>query len=342
MKVRNVTAVTKDRGIITISLDDDTSIKIDCINHKIKSFSGRDVINFPKGIVFHEDMLKYKILATLDELCRSEYTQRICAIIETLWNYLDILEQLPCSDKIPAGYAKYCRDNNLTINPQSYTDFQAFQKVKNVKEQDRELYKNILLKIQDIHYNPTLQELNTFVKIYKSTLKTNNFNATLYIGTDMRTFVDRYYIFLRAHNVDINTVIDTNRDYTTNIELMRTFENQLIEKEIIEQEDKIRDLTKLDLGAYFVIVPETLTDFTKEGQMQNNCVGYFYHESIKAGRNLIYFIRKKSNPDTSYITCRYYKPHNETVEHRVKNNVNYEYDEILRKCDERIRELLSA
>lgn len=342
MKVRNVTAVTKDRGIITINLDDNTSIKIDCINHKIKSFSGRDVINFPKGIIFNENVRQYRILSVLDELCRSEYTQRICAIIETLWNYLDILEQLPCSDKVPAGYAKYCRDNNLTINPQSYTDFQAFQKVKNVKEQDRELYKNILLKIDDIHSNPTLQELNIFTKIYRSTLKTNNFSATLYIGTDMRAFVNKYYDFLRAHNVDINTVIDTNRDYTTNIELMQSFENKLIEKEIIEQEDKIRDLTKLDLGDYFIIVPETLTDFTKEGQMQNNCVGHFYHNSIKAGINLIYFIRKKSSPNTSYITCRYYKPHNETIEHRIKNNVNYNYDEMLRKCDERIKELLSA
>lgn len=342
MKVRNVTAVTKDRGIITINLDDNTSIKIDCINHTIKSFSGKDVINFPKGIVFHEDVQQYKILSTLNELCRSEYTQRICAIIETLWNYLDILEQLPCSDKVPAGYAKYCRDNNLTINPQSYTDFQAFQKVKNVKEQDRELYKNILLKINDIHSNPTLQDLNIFAKIYRSTLKTNNFNATLHIGSYMREFVNKYYDFLSAHNVNINTVIDTNRDYTTNIELMQSFENKLIEKEIIEQEDKIRDLTKLDLGDYFIIVPETLTDFTKEGQMQNNCVGHFYHNSIKAGINLIYFIRKKSSPNTSYITCRYYKPHNETIEHRIKNNVNYEYDEILKKCDERIKELLSA
>lgn len=342
MKVRNVTAVTKDRGIITINLDDNTSIKIDCINHKIKSFSGRDVINFPKGIIFNEDVRQYKILSALDELCRSEYTQRICAIIETLWNYLDILEQLPCRDKVPAGYAKYCRDNDLKINPQSYADFQAFQTVKNVREQNRELYKNILLEINDIRSNPTLQELNTFVKIYKSTLKANNFRATLYIGNDMRTFVDRYYIFLREHNVDINTVIDTNRDYRTNIELMQSFENKLIEKEIIEQEDKIRDLTKLDLGDYFIIVPETLTDFTKEGQMQNNCVGHYYHNSIKAGINLIYFIRRKSSPNTSYITCRYYKPNNETVEHRIKNNVNYEYDEMLRKCDERIKELLSA
>lgn len=342
MKVRNVTAVTKDRGIITINLDDNTSIKIDCINHKIKSFSGKNVINFPKGIVFNEDVRQYKILSALDELCRNPFVQHMCSIIETLWNYLDILEQLPNIDKVPAGYAKYCRDNDLKINPQSYTDFQAFQTVKNVREQDRELYKNILLKINDIRSNPTLQELNAFVKIYRSTLKTNNFNATLFIGTDMRDFVRRYYDFLRVHSVDINTVIDTNRDYTTNMELMQSFENKLIEKEIIEQEDKIRDLTKLDLGDYFIIVPETLTDFTKEGQMQNNCVGHFYHNSIKAGKNLIYFIRKKSSPNTSYITCRYYKPYNETVEHRIKNNVNYEYDEMLKKCDERIKELLSA
>lgn len=335
--------VTKENGVIILTTDDNKTIKVDCINHVIKSYTGRAVIKFPVGITFSENVQKYKVLYGLNELCRSETVQKRCALIEQLWNDLDIVENIPNTDKIPAGYIKFCRENEKEINDNSLNDFYMWKTFKNVSEKDKELYMSIYDYIKDIYHQPTVEFIATIAKIYKSTLKSNHFNVTLFIGSHLNNFVHKCKSIKTTYkNINIMEVIDTNRDFETNIKLLQNAIDKSKEKAIIEKEDKIRGLTALDLGEYFVIVPQTLEDFSNEGKMQNNCVGYYYHDSIKEGKNLIYFIRTKENPTKSYITCRYNISSKKTVEHRIKNNVNYNYDEMLAKIDERIKELLTA
>lgn len=335
--------VTKENGIIILTTDDNKTIKVDCINHVIKSYTGRPVIKFPVGITFSENVKKYNVLYGLNELCRSETVQKRCALIEQLWNDLDIVENIPNTDKIPAGYIKFCRENEKEINDNSLNDFYMWKLFKNVSEKDKDLYMNIY------NYNKyrikqlSLEFIAMLAKIYKSSLKSNHFDETLRIGDKMEDFVYQYEKTVKHYPyINIKQVIDINRGFETNIILLKNAINAAKEKSIIEKEDKIRGLTTLDLGEYFIIVPQTLEDFSNEGKMQNNCVGYYYHDSIKDGRNLIYFIRTKENPTKSYITCRYNISSEKTVEHRIKNNVNYHYDEMLAKIDKRIKELLTA
>ena len=61
-------------------------------------------------------------------------------------------------------------------------------------------------------------------------------------------------------------------------------------------------------------------DLIDEGFQQNNCVGYYYNDSIENGDNCIFFLRKKDKPEKSYITCRYCVDDKEVVEARYKNN----------------------
>ena len=334
--------VTKANGTIVLTMDDSKTIKIDCINHTIKSYTNRTVIKFPVGVTFSDDIKQYKILYCLNELCRSETAQKKCALIEQLWDNLDIVRELPTVDKIPAGYIKYCRENNQEICDTSLNDFYMYKTFKNVSEKDKDLYMNIYQYIRYYKSILTLEFIAMSAKVYKSTLKSNHFQATLNIGSSLDRFVrkcqdiNKYY-----KNIDIMQIVDTNRDFDTNYTLLNNAINAAKEKSIIDKEDKIRELTTLDLGDYIVIVPQTLEDFSNEGKMQNNCVGYFYHDSIIDGRNLIYFIRTKENPDKSYITCRYSISSGKTVEHRIKNNCNYKYDEMLEKCDKKINELLN-
>lgn len=335
--------VTKENGVIILTTDDNKTIKVDCINHVIKSYTGRSVIKFPVGVTFSENVKKYNVLYGLNELCRSETVQRRCALIEQLWNDLDIVESIPNTDKIPAGYIKFCRENEKEINDNSLNDFLVWKTFKNVSEKDKELYMNIYNYIKRDYSQPTVEFIAMISKIYKSTLKSNHFNVTLHIGNAMINFIDKCKeIKTKYKNINIMEVIDTNRDFETNKELLQNAVNKVKEKAIIEKEDKIRGLTTLNLGEYLIVVPQTLEDFSNEGKMQNNCVGYFYHDSIIEGRNLIYFVRTKTNPSKSYITCRYSISSKKTVEHRIKNNVNYNYDEMLAKIDERIKELLTA
>ncbi len=51
-----------------------------------------------------------------------------------------------------------------------------------------------------------------------------------------------------------------------------------------------------------IVFPESTSDFIEEGNKQHNCVGGYYN-SVLRGTNVIFFIRKKSEPEKSYITA---------------------------------------
>lgn len=55
---------------------------------------------------------------------------------------------------------------------------------------------------------------------------------------------------------------------------------------------------------YCIKVPHYRSDFIREGQALNHCVGSdSYYNAHKKGTSMIFFIRKKDKPDTSYVTA---------------------------------------
>ena len=138
------------------------------------------------------------------------------------------------------------------------------------------------------------------------------------------------------------TIIDTNRGISYNLKL---YANAYGERENTLLSDNLKRLNFLNgltFNDYVVVVPQQLSDLQNEGSQQNNCVGYYYNNSIKRGENLIYFMRKISNPTKSVVTCRYNIEDSSTVEHRIVNNswTNNEQEEIIDKIDEIIRKNL--
>ena len=72
----------------------------------------------------------------------------------------------------------------------------------------------------------------------------------------------------------------------------------------------------------FIYVPTCSDDFKDEGEQQSNCVYTMYLEKVLRGDTNVIFIRKKDNPNKSYITCevqnngwinQYYYAHNRYV-----------------------------
>ena len=62
------------------------------------------------------------------------------------------------------------------------------------------------------------------------------------------------------------------------------------------------------------------------------------------GRNYIYFLRKKVNPNKSYMTCRFNVQNKATIEYFYTNNRtvnNKEEIKILKQIDEKIKQILS-
>lgn len=119
---------------------------------------------------------------------------------------------------------------------------------------------------------------------------------------------------------EIKKYIDDNRDFEHNKESLKELKDREKNEKLAKQLQKLNFINNMQYKNLTVVVPQNQTEKVAEGKMQNNCVGYYYDDSIINGRNFIYFIRKTDNVNHSYITCRYNMIDNETVEYRAFNN----------------------
>lgn len=142
--------------------------------------------------------------------------------------------------------------------------------------------------------------------------------------------------------------LDITKDLANNVTLLKAARDKERGVKVIAQEAKILSLESLFNEDFVVVVPKAPEDFTDEGRQQHNCVGYYYHDSIVDGKNLIYFLRKKNNPTHSFVTCRYNIGYRETTEYRMFDNADVdrwtdEGRDIIRfigLIDRKIREIL--
>jgi hypothetical protein len=54
---------------------------------------------------------------------------------------------------------------------------------------------------------------------------------------------------------------------------------------------------------FCIVVPQSITDFKEEAEVQCNCVFRTYMPYVARGETNVVFVRKKSAPDVPYITC---------------------------------------
>ena len=264
-------------------------------------------------------------------------------IKEWLFSYTDLIENY--SDMIsinfdcPKGYINFLKEHNLNINQESYIKYIMIDKLHgNLRAVD--MYYNFMYNTMTLNKNKFSYYINnlTFIeKLNKSyVVSAKNFEIYPYIIKDMKNILDI------AYTLKDLTIIDTNRGISYNLKLYETAYKECESTLLGNNLRRLNFLNGLTFNDYVVVVPQQLSDLQNEGSQQNNCVGYYYNNSIKRGENLIYFMRKISNPTKSVVTCRYNIESSRTVEHRIVNNswTNDEQEEIISKIDEIIRKNL--
>ena len=180
----------------------------------------------------------------------------------------------------------------------------------------------------------TMGSTDIIKKIMISTIK-NGEIPSIYNMQDLVEDIIKYEIF---------DILDGNRTLSYNIKLYHTVLKNRKNEKLEKQLQKLNFINGLEFDNYIVVVPQTIEDKADEGKQQNNCVGYYYDDSIIKGENLIYFLRKKNESNKSYMTCRYNIPASSTIEHRYKNNINVCNKTeigILKKIDKIIKEKLN-
>ena len=264
-------------------------------------------------------------------------------IKEWLFSYTDLIkdyqDMVSINFDCPKGYINFLKEHNLTINQETYIKYIMVDKLHgNLRAVDM-YYKfmNTIMVLHSNKFNYFLNNLTFIEKLNKSyVVSAKNFETYSNIIRKMKDILDFAYVLKDL------TIIDTNRGISYNLKL---YANAYSERENTLLSDNLKRLNFLNgltFNDYVVLVPQQLSDLQNEGSQQNNCVGYYYNNSIKRGENLIYFMRKINNPNKSVVTCRYNIEDSRTVEHRIVNNswTNNEQEEIIDKIDEIIRKNL--
>lgn len=355
------TKAWKDKGVFYVKVSGkDKPITYSLETGKITSYTGREIITTPRfernsELSYIEQLIVYAM-----KNCKKGFSK-----LDIWLSYPDLLENIniyslaSLPNECPKGFVNWLRKNNKPLAYWALEEFEEEQNFKKLTPKDAEMY-------QFLKENSKLGEnfLRNYLKLSADIRKTlnkiltNSFKKPLiwYLRSEVEnilrmafTSLNEDYYFTYYHNhtnvyigYDVTKYFDPNRDIAYNLKNIVTAINKEKEKRIISQEDKIREIEKLSNSHYTIVVPNCLEDFTKEGKMQNNCVGYYYHDNIEKGTDFIYFIRKAETPDKSYITCRFNKSWNGTVERRTKNNNSVNDDsalELIKKIDEKIREL---
>lgn len=366
-RVYNITGIEKNGLIVTVTIEGKANpVIFDMAHLSFTSYTGRDIQRFPVGsYCLSKDgfsgiipkLLFNALLSNSKGDVRSNLSK-----LELFINNPEILGTIHyCSelaDECPKGFIKWLKDNNKMPTKENLTDYKRGMALKRMTQEDKEVYE-LLFGTENSpysQYSDTYKECyfsmsaelrHKFNKILKVSIK----SLSWHLKDEMTTFIDR---FIRNRGWSSwrdecrpdnwEELLNTDRTFKWNTENIVANARKEMENKIIKNENKIRAIEELSNDTFVVVVPKTLQDFTDEGNMQHNCVGHFYHGSIANGENLVYFIRKKSTPNRSYITNRYMIMRHETVETRKFANAYNDDDEaraLIKEIDKMITSLLS-
>ena len=308
--VINNTTFVKDKNIISFALScnsrkNETILTYDFITKKFNLDLDNEVV-FKIGN-YYISLFKNK------EIFENEWLFNYLYDLKAIYNFIKDCNYYGLdSSKMPQGMLKYFNDTNTEITTKEIIKYMLILKYGVAGAN--------FIKDYGIEKYEVIDKYIGIKNLQKSLIASIK---NLYVATISSEIDDLFHILNRADKntlLQIGSMFDTNRDISYNNKIIEKFVDRAKNAKIEENLKKLNFINNLEMGDFIVVVPQTMEDKAKEGQMQNNCVGYYYDNSIRNGNDFIYFIRKKENPNKSYITCRYNVRYNDTVEYRLKNN----------------------
>lgn len=348
-------SITKENSFIVISTSKG-AVKVDCRDFSYVSYTGRTVKRLPKIVTDEYNLdagsrgAEHRLLWCIRDLSRAGEREYAIDRLKVYEKYLsgnnfDLIDDLgdhEIARETPKDFLKWCRDNERKANNDALNEYNTIQYVKKLNDLDKKFYEYLSHKNVNLRIIRKLNLVAVFRQIFNTTRKSGDIWC---VYENMRALIDKLTRVDKIFTEDeIKAVLDTNRDFKHNIDILENYINRERNNKILENENKYREIETLSNDDYTIIVPKSMGDFTQEGKMQNNCVGYYYHDSIANGENFVYFIRKKENPEKSYITCRYNINARETREYRTVNNGMVRDDkamELIHTVDEMVRQIMS-
>lgn len=124
--------------------------------------------------------------------------------------------------------------------------------------------------------------------------------ACLYLGLDMTLSKNRYpHEFRKWHNIRID-------QYATKKALERAEREKEFAEKFAAVANKYLPLQRVGKEDYIIIIAKSPVELVKEGSALNHCVGRMnYDQKMVREETLIFFIRRKDEPETPLATLEY-------------------------------------
>lgn len=366
-RVYMITGIEKNGLTVSVTIEGkDKPVIFDMAHLSFTSYTGRDIQRFPVGnYLFDENAFSNKVSKLLFNALLSNSKNGVRSNlnkVELFANNPEILNDIyycgDLADECPKGFIRWLKDNDKIPTMRNLANYKREMLLKRMTQEDKEVYELLFGTVnspyyeyseayKECYFTMSSELRHKFNKILKVSIKSLSWR----LKDEMTTFIDK---FIRNKGWDAwrqecrpenwEELLNTDRSFMWNTDNICAVAKKVWTDRIITNENKIRAIEKLSNDKFVVVVPKTLQDFTDEGNMQHNCVGHYYHDSIVRGKNLIYFIRKKTTPNHSYITNRYSAEYHETVETRKFANAQNDDNEaikLIKEIDKMITSLLS-
>lgn len=164
-------------------------------------------------------------------------------------------------------------------------------------------YVNMYKKYIDLMQYTTLHKLCKYISTQKITHSQDYFDYAGWLEKmdyDMRNEFNLFpKDFINAHDEMSKQYIKFKDKQA--IEETKRF-NHLLEK--LKKETEEAEAMKLDIAGLFIRLPNRLEELKAEGEALHHCVGT-YMEKVRKGETMIFFIRKKEEPDKPFYTLEW-------------------------------------
>ena len=319
----NILSMRKNKGTIEVKTDRRLYV-IDFLNDKILS-NGKEIKRLPlDAIQFYFDCCQHpktydketSLLALLIHCSGNNFENYrkaesfiSIAIQNSDLEYRVDLDNM-CNLKLTKDYLEWCREHGKAVCSRTIQQHYQEKLEDSIPKELKPYY--VMMKI---HIETKDVDKETLFKL----LKIMKYTVCHLRAEEAVNDIDDLDCLANELTNENKKLLNTNRSVSQNYTIIKQQEfigNKAFESTL----KKLNFLNGKCFGDYVVAVPQNVMDLADEGFQQNNCVGYFYNDSIKDGDNCIFFLRKKDKPEKSYITCRYYVDTKEVIEAKYKNN----------------------
>lgn len=283
--------------------------------YKLNFISGKTDFVGNEAIVFslNKENRKYEeFLYLLNRYCLIENISVKAKLtedfqnLETFWNCIELVGLNSIPSENPKGYVNFCKIHNLDISKFSLRLFKTIN--QGFSSETAEELKFMLRRHFTFLFNFEFskKELLLLLKVYRK----SSFYAFDLLQKWLEKCPNDVWDYIKkgktAEYID-NVLSAVHEEKTaTGIKLTQNIYGSIV--------DGIED------NGLIVVIPRNIEELVKEGEQQNNCVGYYYNESIAKGDSFIFFIRRRGCPYESYITCRYNIKLRQLMEAKTFNN----------------------